>query len=80
MSHSVVCGIADTSGNLPIRQYAIIIDGTQDISGQEQESIWLCYIDKDLIPHEEFIDLYGVSDTTGKSIAEVAKDVLLRLN
>lgn len=34
MSNSIVRGIADTIGNLPILQYAIIIDGTQDISGQ----------------------------------------------
>ena len=42
--------------------------------------MWLHYIDNDLIPHEEFSDLYGVSDTTGKNLAEVAKDVLLRFN
>lgn len=80
MSNSIVRGIADTIRNLPILQYAIIIDGTQDISGQEQESICLRYVDNDLIPHEDFIGLFGVSDTTGRSLADVAKDVLLRLN
>jgi len=80
MSNSIVRGIADTIRDLPIVQYAIIIDGTQDISGQEQESICLRYSDNDLNPHEEFFGLYGVSDTTGKSLAEVAKVVLLRLD
>ncbi|KAK0144412.1 Zinc finger MYM-type protein 1 [Merluccius polli] len=34
----------------------------------------------DLVPHEEFIVLYRVSKTTGQGIANVAIDVLLRLN
>ncbi|KAK0138026.1 Zinc finger MYM-type protein 1 [Merluccius polli] len=60
--------------------YAIIIDGPQDISGQKQESICRCDIDNDLMPHEEFIGLYCVSETTGKELARFAKGVLLRLN
>lgn len=56
------------------------MDGTQDISGQEQESICLHYVDNDLKPHEEFTGLYSVSETTGKGLARVVKDVLLRLN
>lgn len=33
-----------------------------------------------MIPHEEFVGLYRVSETTGQGIAKVAADVLLRLN
>lgn len=80
MSNSIVSGIADTIRDLPVLQYAVIMDGTQDISGQEQESICLHYVDNDLKPHEEFIGLYSVSETTGKGLARVVKDVLLRLN
>ncbi|XP_035984432.1 zinc finger MYM-type protein 1-like [Fundulus heteroclitus] len=80
MSNSIVSEIADTIRNLPIFEFAIIMDGTQDISGKEQESICLRYIDSDMKPHEEFIGLYSVSETTGKSLAAVVKDVLLRLN
>lgn len=32
------------------------------------------------MPHEEFVGLYRVSETTGQGIAKVAADVLLRLN
>lgn len=35
----------------------------------------------DLIPHEDFIGLYKVSSTTGtKDLAQVASDILLKLN
>ncbi|KAK0152297.1 Zinc finger MYM-type protein 1 [Merluccius polli] len=60
-------------------QYSIIIDGTQDVSG-EQESICIRYVDQDLVPHEVFVGLYEVSGTTGEAIARMARDVLLRLN
>lgn len=61
-------------------QYSIIFDGTQAISGVEQESICIRYVDKDLDPHEVFVGLYDVSGTTGEEIAGGAGDVLLRLN
>lgn len=37
----------------------------------EQESICLYCVDNGLKPNEEFIDLYSISDTTGKSLAVV---------
>lgn len=80
MSNNFVSGIADTIRDLPVLQYAVITDGTQGISWQEQESICLWYVDNDLMPDEEFIGLYSVSKTTGKSLAGVVKDVLLILN
>lgn len=57
-------GIADTIRCLPVTQFALIVDGTQDISGQEQESVCLHYVDHDLNPHEEFIGMYSVRKTT----------------
>ncbi|MEQ2215955.1 hypothetical protein XENOCAPTIV_008434 [Xenoophorus captivus] len=42
------------------------------------KSVCLRYVDHDLLPHEEFVGLYRVSETTGQ--AKVAADVLLRLN
>jgi hypothetical protein len=60
--------------------FAIIVDGTIDISGNHQESICLRYIDKDLQPHEEFIGFYELQDTTGAAVANAIFDVLLRLN
>ncbi|KAJ8381375.1 hypothetical protein SKAU_G00021530 [Synaphobranchus kaupii] len=80
MSNTVIRDIANTIRSLPIQQFSIIVDGTQDISGAEQESICLRYVDHDLVPHEEFIGLYVMSETTGQAIADMATDVLVRLN
>uniref|UniRef100_A0A3B3QRQ9 TTF-type domain-containing protein n=1 Tax=Paramormyrops kingsleyae TaxID=1676925 RepID=A0A3B3QRQ9_9TELE len=80
LGNSIVRNIAQTIQSLSVLQFSIIIDGTQDISGAEQESICLRYVDEDLVPHEVFIGLYEVSGTTGVEIAKMAVDVLLRLN
>ncbi|CAL9706252.1 unnamed protein product [Knipowitschia caucasica] len=56
------------------------MDGTQDIHGKEQVSICLRYVDKDLVPQEDFVGLYEVQGTTGEQMAKVAADMLLRLN
>lgn len=76
----IVKDIAQTLRSLSVQQFSIIIDGTQDISGTEQESICFRYVDEDLVPHEVFVGLYQVSRTTGVEIARAAVDVLLRLN
>ncbi|KAF3851402.1 hypothetical protein F7725_013174 [Dissostichus mawsoni] len=55
---------------MPVVQFAIIIDGTQDISGVEQESICVRSVDADLQPKEEFLGIYQVSSTTGQNIAK----------
>ena len=57
MRNSIVCGIAYTIRHLPNLYYAIIIDGAQDISGQEQKVICLHYIDDALMPYEQWIGL-----------------------
>ncbi|XP_035283493.1 cell cycle checkpoint control protein RAD9A isoform X2 [Anguilla anguilla] len=80
MANSIVRRIANTVQGLSTLQYSIIIDGTQDVSGVEQEAICIRYVDHDLVPHEDFIGLYEVSSTTGKDLARMATDVLLRLN
>lgn len=59
--------------------FSLIVDGTQDVSGLEQESICIRFVDNDLEPHEAFIGLYSANDTTGEGIAAICKDVLLRL-
>jgi hypothetical protein len=80
MANTVIRGIAAEIRSLSIVQFSLIVDGTQDVSGAEQESVCLRYVDHDIVPHEEFIGLYRVSETTGEGIAKVATDVLLRLN
>ena len=60
--------------------FAVVVDGTQDITGAEQESICIRYFDTDLNVHETFIGLYNVPGTTGDTISKMVFDVLMRLN
>lgn len=61
--------------------FSIIVDGTQDITGCEQESICIRFVDQaTLEPVEVFIGLYSMNSTTGEAIANMVEDVLLRLN
>jgi len=77
-SHAIVREIAARTSRS--RCFAIIVDGTQDISRKEQLSMCLRYVDADFVPHEDFIGLYEPPDTSGATIASCIKDVLLRLN
>lgn len=58
--------------------FATIVDGTTDVSGNEQECICIRHINKDMEIAEDFIGLYRLHSTTGKAIAEMLVDVLLR--
>ena len=60
--------------------FAVVVDGTQDITGAEQESICIRYVDIDLNVHETFIGLYNVPGTTGDTISKMVFDVLMRPN
>lgn len=80
MGNSVLRNISKEIHEVSTLMYSIIIDGVQDLSGNEQEAICLRYVDSDLLPHEDFLGLYQVSSTTGKELARMATDVLLRLN
>lgn len=44
---------------------SIIVDGTKDITGVEQESICVRYVNEDLIPIEAFLKFYSAEDTKG---------------
>jgi hypothetical protein len=62
-------------------QFSIIVDGTQDLSGIEQESICIRYVDREsLEPVETFMGLYEATNTTGKALSEIVEDVLMRFN
>ena len=80
LGNCIVRSIAQSIQMLPVLQYSLIIDGTQDVTGTEQEAICFRYVDHDLVPREVFIGLYEVPGTTGVEIARMAEDVLLRLN
>ena len=59
--------------------FSIVVDGTRDITGIEQESICVRYVNEHLDTVEDFLGFYAVDDTKGKSIAAIIMDALLRL-
>ena len=59
--------------------FSVIVDGTRDVTGVEQESICIRYVDEDLIPTEVFMGFYEASKVTGENISAIIKDVLIRL-
>ncbi len=65
MSSSIIRTIADEIRSLPVLRYSIIMGGTRDISGVEQEALCLRYVDTDLLVHKDFIGLYETTSTTG---------------
>lgn len=75
-----MCEIAENIRSLPQLQFSEIMDGTQNVSGKEQEAVVVRYADHDLIVHEEFIGMYEVSETTEENLAKVIIDVLLHLD
>ncbi|XP_070412030.1 zinc finger MYM-type protein 1-like [Nothobranchius furzeri] len=80
MSNNLIRQITTEIHGLPVLQFSLIMDGTQDISGTEQVSICLRYVDDGLEPKEEFVGLYEASSTTGEHLFKIASDVLLRLD
>ena len=58
---------------------AVMVDGTTDCSGIEQESISIRYVDDNLQPQEVFLSLYDMShSTSGQSLTDMIKDVMYR--
>jgi hypothetical protein len=57
-----------------------VVDGTTDITIQEQESIVVRYVDENLVPNEVFLGFFAQSNgATGEALTEMIFDVLLRL-
>ena len=60
--------------------FAIMVDGTKDITGKEQESICIRHVDAMLNVHEQFMGLYATASTTGEAITNIVSDVLIRFS
>lgn len=54
-ANSIIGETSSLIHKLPVLQYFLVVDGTQDIEENEQESIKDRYVDHDLIPHEAFL-------------------------
>ena len=60
--------------------YSILVDETADTSNKEQMVLCMRWVDENLIPHEEFISLHAIPDTSADEIVVIIKDILLRMN
>lgn len=78
LAHAVVRKIVSTV-KAESCQFALVVDGTQDCAGLEQEAICIRFVDKTLKVSELFIGMYNPHDTTGQTLSLVVKDVLTRL-
>jgi hypothetical protein len=78
LSDSVLRIIANNI-NTSSKQFAVVVDGTQDSCGVEQESICVRYVDEHLDVIETCVGLFTPPDTTGKTLASVIIDALTRL-
>jgi len=77
-AHDIVKRICDEVRNSGT--FVIIVDSTQYVSGAEQESVCLRYVDASLEPYEKFIGMYEPPETSGSTEAACIRDVLLCLN
>ena len=60
--------------------FAIMMDGTTDISNNEQLELCLRWVDDDLQVQEDFLGLHVLDTLTADEICQVIKGVLLRMN
>ncbi|XP_071847676.1 zinc finger MYM-type protein 1-like [Apostichopus japonicus] len=78
-SHEILRNICyDIKSSSDCSVFGVIIDGTQDCTGREQESICIRYVDGNFDVREEFLGLYELSSTTGSTLCSMLKDVLIR--
>lgn len=77
LSHNVLRAIVKEVQSS--HQFGIVVDGTQDCSGQEQESVCIRYVDTQMDVNEVFVGLFSPPDTTGLTLSVVIKDIVLRL-
>ena len=81
ISHDVLRGVvADVNSGSEAKYFAVIVDGTQDISGVEQESLCVRFVDDDFHVHEEFLGFFECASSTGNDLARMVQDALCRLN
>ena len=76
-SHSIVRQLVSEINKASV--FSVIMDGTQDISGDEQESVCIRYVDENFVSHEVFVGFYKADGTTGLALSNILKDIFLRL-
>ena len=77
MAHEITRGIV--ADLVRANVFSLIVDESTDISGLEQVSICMRYVDADLWPQEVFLGLIETCSTTGETLASLICDAMLRL-
>ena len=62
MALHILCDIAKNIQSAEI--YSILVDETADTSNKEQMVLCMRWVDENLIPHEDFIGLHAIPDTS----------------
>jgi len=78
-SHAVIRNIVKSVKD-ESKYFALIVDGTQDCSGKEQESMCIRHVGTSMEVKEDFVGLYEPSDTTGCTLSHIVRDALIRLD
>jgi len=77
MAHAVIRKIvADVHGT---QYYAVIADESTDISGKQQLSVTLRWVDDVFSVHEDFVGVYEMDAADADAISKMIQDALLRL-
>lgn len=63
-----------------VQWFSVIADETSDVANQEQFNISIRWVGEDFVVYEDPIGMIAVPDTTGETLFNVIKDVLIRLN
>ena len=77
MSHEIIRKIVRNVN--AANHYAIIADESTDISGKQQLSISLRWVDANFAVHEDFVGLYEMNGADADKITAMITDTLLRL-
>ena len=60
--------------------FTTMIDETTNCGNQEQVVLVFRWVDEDLTPHKDFIELYLTASITAAALLAIIKDTILRLN
>lgn len=77
MSLSILRDIVEAIKNADF--HSIMLDESSDVSNKEQAVFCCRWVDDELVPHEDFLGLYELEKADATTIANIIKDIILRL-
>lgn len=79
LGNEILSSVVQSIKSIDPLMFSVICDGTRDVSGDEQVSFCVRWVDADLDPHESFLGFYETAKTCGTDIAALIFDALFRL-